>query len=145
MKYYKALGLTIWKFDPKMPLLRWHNMLHVTSNDKSFTLRLVFFLSQFRSYIIGGVEKSSGSLYLKENTFLVWTEYLTTKLIAKVASGQIWSPTKPRNYQTTRAPFWQCIWLISTKDNLNKTVILLHKDMYRHLLEQQHHREPKTS
>lgn len=58
MKYYKALGLTIWKFDPKMPLLRWYNMLHIISNNKSFTLRLAFILSQFIYFMIGKKEKS---------------------------------------------------------------------------------------
>jgi len=79
-------------------------------------------------------------MYLKENALLVWTKYATTKLTAEAASGQTWSPTKPWNYQTTRAGFWQYVWLISAKDNLNKTVILLHKDIYRHLLLQQHQR-----
>lgn len=53
MKYYKALGLTIWKFDPKMPLFEMtQHATHITPNNTSFTLRPVFFLSQFRSFMI---------------------------------------------------------------------------------------------
>lgn len=53
MKYYKALGLTIWKFDPKMPLFEMtQHATHIIPNNTSFTLRPVFFLSQFRSFMI---------------------------------------------------------------------------------------------
>lgn len=59
-------------------------------------------------------------MYLKENSFL--GVHVATKLLAEAASEQIQNSTKPWNYQTTRAGFWQCIWVISTKDNLNKTI-----------------------
>lgn len=43
-----------WQYetDPKMPFLRWHNMLHIISNNRGFTLKPIFFLAQFRSFMI---------------------------------------------------------------------------------------------
>lgn len=63
-------------------------------------------------------------MYLKENSFL--SVHVTTKPIARAASEQIWNSTKPWNYQTTRAGLWQCIWVISTKDDVNKRVIFFY-------------------
>lgn len=57
-------------------------------------------------------------MYLKENSFL--GVHVATKLIAKAASEQIRNSTKPWNYQTTS------IWVISTKDKLNKRVIFFY-------------------
>lgn len=54
-------------------------------------------------------------------------------------------PHKTKELSDHHSWVWQRIWLISTKDHLTKTVILLHKDIYRHLLQQQHHRAPKIS
>lgn len=61
---------------------------------------------------------------LKENSFL--GVHVATKLIVKAASEQIWNSTKPWYYQTTRAEFWQYIWVVSTKDNRNKTVVFFY-------------------
>lgn len=62
-------------------------------------------------------------MYLKENSFL---GVHVAKLFAKAASEQICNSTKPWNYQTTRAGFWKCLLVISTKDKLNKTVIFFY-------------------
>lgn len=68
-------------------------MQHATHyiNNRSFTLRLVFFPSQFRSFMKKRREKSPSSRtsIFKRNMFLVGTEYVATKLTAEEASGQI--------------------------------------------------------
>lgn len=111
-----------------MPFLRCHNMLHIVSNNRGFTLKLIFFLAQFRSFMIRKRQRKDVAkehlCILKENSFL--GVHVATKLVAKAASEQIWNSTKSWNYQTTRAGFWKCIWVISTKDNLNKTVIFFY-------------------
>lgn len=60
-------------------------------NNRSFTLRLVFFPSQFRSFTKKRREKSysSRASIFKRNTFLVGTEYVATKFTADETSGQI--------------------------------------------------------
>lgn len=52
--WWNTIKPQAWQYetDPKMPFLRWHNMLHIVPNNRGFTLKLIFFLAQFRSFMI---------------------------------------------------------------------------------------------